>query len=55
MSEPMSEKAVHRLTPEAYKELERALPEPRATDGIQAAYNLGVQAVLKKLREGFVV
>ena len=48
-------KAIHRLTPEAYRELEKKLPNPATpVDGTQAAYNLGIQYVLKVLRDGFV-
>lgn len=45
----------HRLTPAAYKQLEQQLPKPvNPTDGIAAAYNLGIQHVLSILRNGFV-
>lgn len=46
---------VHRLTSQAYKQLEQSLPKPvNPTDGIAAAYNLGIQHVLSVLRNGFV-
>lgn len=46
----------HRLTAAAYRELESKLPQPtNPTDGIAAAYNLGIQRVLGILRNGFVV
>ena len=46
---------VHRLSPEAMRQLEKVVPLPGSPrDGIQAAYNLGIQYVLKVLREGFV-
>lgn len=47
---------IHRLTPEAYRQLEQKLPAaslPR--DGVAAAYSLGIQHVLSVLREGFVI
>lgn len=55
MTQQTSEKSVHRLTPEAYRQLERMLPPPGCPkDGTQAAFNLGVQHVLAVLRGGFV-
>jgi hypothetical protein len=48
----------HRLSMEAYQELERQLPSPVITDDTspqKVGYLLGVQAVLKKLREGFTL
>ncbi|CUH74605.1 hypothetical protein AXI70_gp30 [Cronobacter phage Dev-CD-23823] len=56
MSKPEQKvELVHRLTPEAYKQLESILPKPTVPDdGIRAAYNLGIQYVLRTLREGFV-
>ncbi|URY99167.1 hypothetical protein 6937_0036 [Klebsiella phage 6937] len=46
----------HRLSPEAYIQLERLCPAPALSNNPDsAAYNLGVQFVLAKLREGFVV
>lgn len=47
-------KSVHRLTPEAYRQLESKLPKPLAGPNDQTAFNLGVQHVLAVLREGFV-
>lgn len=51
-------KTFARLTPEVYADLERKLPAPfvaRDTTELQAAFNLGVQHVLKLLREGYVI
>lgn len=49
-------KVVHRLSAEAYAQLEKQLPQPTApNDGTRAAYQLGVQYVLQVLRQGFVV
>ncbi|WWY65363.1 hypothetical protein [Escherichia phage vB_EcoP_LHP] len=46
---------IHRLSPEAYAQLEKLLPQATApTDGTRAAYQLGVQYVLQVLRQGFV-
>ncbi len=45
------------MTKEAYTRLERLLPPPVCTPGDSSndiAFRLGVQAVLKVLREGFV-
>ena len=50
-------KEVVRLDPVQYATLESKLPGPvvgRDTTELQVAYNLGVQAVLKLLREGYV-
>lgn len=48
-------KVIHRLSPEAYAQLEKLLPQPTApNDGTRAAYQLGVQYVLQVLRQGFV-
>lgn len=50
-------KEVVRLDPVQYSTLERQLPGPvigKDTTELQVAYNLGVQAVLKLLREGYV-
>ena len=47
---------VVRLSPAIYSSLEKQLPKPVVTDNtsaLQAGYQLGVQAVLKLLREGF--
>lgn len=46
------------LTQEQYLRLEKALPPPlldNNTTDLQAGFRLGVQAVLKMIREGFVV
>lgn len=46
------------LNKDIYKKLEEQLPAPAptgTTTDIQAGYLLGVQYVLKKLREGFVI
>lgn len=56
MSAP--EKTVTRLNAEVYAALEKQLPQPHidsSTSPQQAGFLLGVQAVLKKLREGYVV
>jgi hypothetical protein len=51
-------KEINRLTAEAYAALEKSLP-PMAvsndTSAMQAGYQLGIQMVLRKLREGFVI
>ena len=47
-----------RLSPDAYAELERKVQPPfvqNETTVLQAGYQLGIQAVLKLLREGYVV
>lgn len=47
---------LYRLTPEVYAKLERQCVPPAVVSGtspIEAGYKLGVQAVLKLLREGF--
>jgi len=47
-----------RLAPDQYRALERQLPPPsvtNATSDLMAGYQLGVQAVLKALREGDTV
>lgn len=49
---------VFRLSKPAYEALEKELPVPYAdndTSVLAAGYKLGVQAVLKKLREGYAV
>jgi len=54
----MNEKEVIRLTPDQYLQLERQLVGPAvstATTELLAGYQLGVQEVLKKLREGFTI
>lgn len=47
-----------RLTREVYEDLERKVGRvivTQETTALQAGYQLGVQAVLKALREGYVV
>jgi len=54
----MTEQLVVRLTPDQYRVLERSLPPPAVTNNttdLMAGYQLGVQAVLKSLREGFTI
>lgn len=49
---------IARLEYSTYRVLEKKLTPPVVTDrttDIQAGYQLGIQAVLKELREGFVV
>lgn len=49
---------LNRLTPEVYADLAKnfRLPIPNAqTTPIEVGYALGVQAVLQKLREGWVI
>lgn len=49
---------LYRLDSDQYKELVRQLPKPipsENTTDIQAGYLLGIQHVLDKLREGFVI
>jgi hypothetical protein len=52
---------IRRLTDEDYAELEKAIPGYggpvvlQGTTELQAGFMLGVQAVLAKLREGYVV
>lgn len=48
---------VVRLTPDAYRALEKALPAPVVDDkttDLVAGQRLGIQLVLKMLRDGFV-
>jgi len=47
-----------RLTPDLYKLLERKFSRPvvtTATTPIEVSYQLGVQAVLQELRNGFTI
>lgn len=47
-----------RLSPQAYEELEHKLPQmvvQRDTTDLQAGMQLGIQMVLKMLRDGYVV
>ena len=51
-------KAVVRLSPEVYRQLEAKMYRPiitAETTAHQAGYQLGVAAVLKELRNGYVV
>lgn len=57
MSEPQT-KVVNVLSDAAYKRLESMLPTPHiseTTTPLEASYRLGIQLVLKHLREGFVI
>lgn len=52
------ERVIARLNAQVYKKLEESLPAPTpgaATTDIQAGFLLGVQHVLKKLRDGYVI
>lgn len=56
--EPMKEQVVTRLEPEVYAALEGKVPPPNVTTTtteLMAGYQLGVQTVLKLLRDGYVV
>lgn len=59
MADPKPKEVVtHRLTQDVYKALEAGLPVPfvnQHTSDLQAGFALGIQFVLKQLREGFVV
>lgn len=58
MEQPPKITEVVVLNKDIYKKLEDQLPAPAptgTTTEIQAGYMLGVQYVLKKLREGFVI
>ena len=53
-----TESLIVRLTPEVYTVLEAKLSRlivTEATTPIQVGYQLGVQAVLKELRAGYVI
>jgi len=56
----LNTQVVHRLSPEAYKALERMLggaANPAVTSqttALQAGEQVGIQRVLKALRDGFV-
>jgi hypothetical protein len=55
---PEQVKEVHRLSSEAYAQLTKLVPTIAVTNDtatLQAGYQLGIQLVLQKLREGFVV
>lgn len=52
-------KQIYRLTPEVYRELEKKVlsdifVSDKTTD-IQAGYMLGIQKVLKEVRDGFAI
>ena len=52
------EEYIVRLSPDVYKQLERDLPVPlvsQTTTELQAGFNLGIQYVLKKLRDGYTI
>lgn len=54
----MKEQVITRLEPDVYAELEAKVPPPNvttATTELMAGYQLGVQVVLRLLREGYVV
>jgi len=58
MNEQTTAQAFIRLDPDQYRALERQLPPPSVTNStseLMAGYQLGVQAVLKALREGYTV
>lgn len=47
-----------RMDETLYKELERTCPQPSVSEGTsahQAGFLLGIQFVLRKLREGYVI
>lgn len=47
-----------RMAPHIYNQLERKLPAPvvsQQTTDLQAGFQLGVQYVLKQLRDGYVI
>lgn len=50
-----TERFITRLTAGQYRELENRVgqPDPRVIDPVQAGFQLGVQHVLKKVRDGF--
>jgi len=54
----MTEQILIRLDPAQYRRLEQQLPPPAVTNttsDLMAGYQLGVQAVLKILREGYTI
>jgi hypothetical protein len=57
--EPTEVRYVNRLTPEVYEAFARKCPAPQVNpgvhDGVAAAYLLGVQYVLMRLRQDLVV
>lgn len=45
-----------RMTPDVYQDFAKRFPGPaRPADAFEAGYLLGVQMVLQKLREGYVI
>lgn len=57
MSNTIKERVLNRLTPEVYRELEKKLSTPLVTvqtTELLAGYLLGIQTVLKELRNGYV-
>lgn len=45
----------HRLSPSVYAALEKQVPKPSSTSNpIEAGYLLGIQFVLRLLREGYM-
>lgn len=49
---------VHRLSQDAYDQLAKTVPGPAVDNEVsahRAGYLLGIQHILQKLREGFVV
>lgn len=52
-------KQVYRLNPDVYRDLERKVLSDiyisKETTDIQAGYMLGIQKVLKELRDGFTI
>lgn len=50
----VKESVVHRLSYGVYLELERQCPKPLPDSRGDTAFNLGVQFVLEKLRNGIV-
>lgn len=53
-----SEEVIIRLQSDVYRQLEQSMPTPAVTTQtteLQAGFALGIQYVLKHLREGFTV
>lgn len=58
MTSVVQPKEFHRLSLEAYEQLVKALPGPAVDNDLsehRAGFLLGIQFVLQRLREGFVV
>ena len=58
MSTPTKTIELHRLSTDAYEQLLKVLPGPAVDNDLsahRAGFLLGIQHVLQKLREGFVV